>query len=93
MEIEELRSLRGAIDSIDRQILGLVVARAKLALAVGDLKRRHQLPIYDPERERALLDDLAICAEPPLDAVAVRRVFEAVVGESRRLQEQASTSD
>ena len=88
MQLEDLQKLRRSIDAIDRQILDLVTERAKLALAVGELKRTHQLPIYDPDREREMLDELAAEAKAPLGADAVRRLFECVITESRLLQQR-----
>jgi chorismate mutase len=88
-----LEELRRAIDDIDRKILELVTERVGLVLRVGDLKRSRDLPIHDPDRERALLDHLATCAVPPLDAHTVRRIFERVVVESRRLEQQHTSAE
>jgi chorismate mutase len=56
-------------------------------LAVGDYKRAHGLPIYDPERERKLIDRLTGEARPPLEPSTVRRIFERLIDESRRLEQ------
>ena len=90
MEIEELLKLRESIDSVDRRILELVVERARLAVEVGRLKQLHDLPIYDPQRERVMLEELVALAQPPLEPDAIRRVFEAIIVESRRLQQRES---
>jgi chorismate mutase len=83
----ELEALRREIDDIDERILELVAARVRIVLRVGELKRRVGLPVYDPERERAMLDRLAQRASPPLDLSTVRRVFERLIDESRRLEQ------
>jgi chorismate mutase len=54
---------------------------------VGDYKRKNSLPVYDPERERSLLERLSRAARPPLDADTVRRVFERLIDESRRIEQ------
>lgn len=84
----ELDTLRRAIDEVDRRILELVAERVSIVLQVGDYKRRNGLPVYDPERERSMLERLARCAEPPLDADTVRRIFERLVDESRRIEQR-----
>lgn len=84
----ELAELRISIDAVDRQLLELVRQRIELVLRVGDFKRARNLPVHDPERERLLLDRLAGDARPPLDEVTVRRVFERIVDEARRLEER-----
>lgn len=83
----ELNDLRRAIDDIDRQILELVAARVRVVLAVGEYKRRHGVAVYDPERERNLLTRLAELAPDPLDGDTVRRIFERLIDESRRLEQ------
>lgn len=83
----ELDALRRAIDEIDAKILELVAERVKIVLAVGDYKRARSLAAYDPERERQMLERLCARAPSPLDAETVRRVFERLIDESRRLEQ------
>jgi chorismate mutase len=84
----ELEALRQAIDDIDAQILELVVARVRVVLSVGEYKRKRGLAVYDPDRERGLLDRLCSAAQPPVDRETVRRIFERLVDESRRIEQR-----
>ena len=86
--VPELESLRREIDEVDRQILALVATRVKIVLRVGDIKRAMDLEVYDPERERRLLARLTELAPEPLDATTVRRIFERLIDESRRLEQR-----
>ena len=83
----ELEVLRSAIDDLDRRILDLVAERVRVVLAVGDYKRKNGMPVYDPERERRMLERLANVAPKPLDGETVRRIFERLIDESRRLEQ------
>jgi chorismate mutase-like protein len=83
---QELEALRRQIDAVDERILGLVAERVELVLRVGELKRASGAAVYDPERERRVLDRLAHQAAPPLDRETVQRVFERLIDESRRLE-------
>jgi chorismate mutase len=83
----ELETLRRSIDEIDSRLLNLIEERVKLVLAVGDYKREHGLPIYDPERERKLIHRLTLEARAPLEPDTVRRIFERLIDESRRLEQ------
>jgi chorismate mutase len=85
--VPELEALRVAIDEVDRQMLDLIAERVRLVLAVGDVKRERNMPVYDPERERRVLDRLAASAPPPLDGTTVRRIFERLIDEARRLEQ------
>ncbi|MFB9135857.1 bifunctional chorismate mutase/prephenate dehydrogenase [Vibrio olivae] len=51
----ELNELRDGIDAVDKQILDLLSQRLALVEKVGEVKSRHGLPIYAPDREAAML--------------------------------------
>lgn len=88
MSETELDQLRRAIDEVDLRLLDLIRRRVELVLSVGEYKARHGLPVYDPERERRLLERLTSVAAPPLRPETVRRVFERLIDESRRLEQE-----
>jgi chorismate mutase-like protein len=83
MAEHEIRRLRESIDDVDQQILALLAKRLRLVLEVGEVKRVNNIDVYDPERERSMLDRIAAKAEPPLDANTARRIFEHVIREYR----------
>jgi chorismate mutase len=83
----DLEELRRSIDAVDQNILRLLHERVRLVMAVGEYKRERGIPVYDPARERDLLDRLCKAAEPPLDADTIRRIFERLVDESRRIEQ------
>ena len=86
----ELDALRRAIDDVDRRLLDLIAERVRIVLEVGDFKRRRSLPIYDPERERTMIEQLIQIAPKPLNPQLVRRIFERVIDESRRIEQHNS---
>ncbi|MDM5091885.1 bifunctional chorismate mutase/prephenate dehydrogenase [Aeromonas rivipollensis] len=52
---EELNALRDKIDVVDKQLIDLLAARLALVGEVGEVKSRHGLPIYAPDREASML--------------------------------------
>lgn len=86
----ELDELRRAIDSVDARLLELIQERIRLVLEVGAYKKRRNMAVYDPERERRLLDRLTALAKPPLEPDTVRRIFERLIDESRTLEQRHS---
>ena len=77
---------RRRIDAIDTQLMGLLNSRGVCAVEIGRLKRRLGLPVYSPEREAEILDRVMRENPGPLEAGALRRVFERIIDESRRLE-------
>jgi len=55
MDIEDWRK---KIDEVDRQLVSLLSERAKAAIAIGKLKRDTSLPIYEPDRERIVFENV-----------------------------------
>jgi chorismate mutase len=87
-----MASLRQRIDQVDRRILELVAERARIVLEVGDYKHERGLPVYDPSRERAMLEQLCEAIPAPLDGEAVQRIFERLIDECRRLEQRHVTN-
>jgi chorismate mutase len=87
----ELEALRGKIDDLDGQILGLVAERVRVVLQIAEYKLARGLAAHDPERENRLINRLCKLRPPNLEADTVRRVFERLIDESRRLEQRHLT--
>ena len=85
----QVGDLRRRIDQIDDQLMKLLNSRSACAVEIGRLKRRIGMPVYQPDREKWILDRVEKNNPGPLDRGAVRRVFERVIDESRRLERLA----
>ena len=62
----DLQEMRNRIDAIDRQIVALLNDRYNVVCEVGKWKRERGLPIYVPEREKALLEKLDFLNKGPM---------------------------
>ena len=87
----DLDALRSAIDAVDSEILSLVARRIGLVLRIADYKRSRDMPVYDPTRERAVIDRLIGVAPENLDAQVIRRIFERIIDESRRIEQHEAS--
>ena len=85
-EESPLNNLRSEIDRIDEEILDLLNARVRLVLDIGQIKREHKLRIFDPKRESTILQRLLLGNSGPLDSESVRRIFERLIDECRRIE-------
>jgi chorismate mutase len=82
----ELDDLRKRIDLLDESLVRLLNARAACALEIGRLKRNMGLPIYQPEREAEVLENVQTLNTGPLDRSAIKRLFERIIDEARHLE-------
>ena len=62
----ELSEIRKEIDGIDQELVRLFCARMDLSAQVADYKKEHNLPIFVPARERAILQKVAELAGPEM---------------------------
>jgi chorismate mutase len=89
----QVADLRQRIDQIDDQLMKLLNSRSACAVEIGRLKRRIGMAVYQPEREKWILDRVERNNPGPLDSGALRRVFERVIDESRRLERLAGEAE
>jgi chorismate mutase/prephenate dehydratase len=86
--VAKLDELRARIDAIDEAILDLLEQRASVAAQTAEAKRAAgALSLYDPERERAVLDRLAAKgAGGQFPEGAIRPVFREIMSGCLSLQ-------
>ena len=85
-----IETLRARIDEIDARLVQLLSERADCALAIGHLKRALHLAVYQPAREADVLEHVCGINKGPLDDEAMRRLFERIIDEARRLERFAA---
>ena len=83
MDIEDWRN---EIDALDERLVDLLNQRSKCCIEIGRIKRDRGLAVYSPDREAEVLDHVANRNGGPLESDAVRRLFERIIDESRRLE-------
>ena len=89
MDIAEWRL---KIDELDRQIVSLISERAAAAQAIGRLKRVTSLPVYEPNRERVIFDNVRSHNPGPLPDAELVHIYERIVDVMRALQKNELAS-
>lgn len=83
MTLEELRL---AVDQVDDRLLEMLKERQTLASQIGELKRCMGIPIYDPVREREILNRLTTQNAGQLAEEAVLAAWREIFSASRAAQ-------
>ena len=82
-----LDDLRDDIDRVDEVLVRLLNERARCACEIGRIKKEQKVEIYQPEREKQVLEHVkSVAAEGPLEPEAIARLFERIMDEARRLE-------
>ncbi len=82
----DISDWRKRIDEIDGQLAELLCERSRCVIEIGRIKRQQQLPVYDPEREKEIFERIVKNNRGPLKNDALRRLFERILDESRRVE-------
>ena len=85
-QLRALAECRLRIDAIDLELLALLNERTRVVEEIGCIKRRIELPIYEPRREDEVFRNVTENNRGPLAHDAVRRLFERIIDEMRHVQ-------
>ena len=88
-----LEICRQQIDAIDIRILRLLNERAGVVEQIGHIKQSAAMPIYEPRREEQVFDNVTSHNAGPLKPDAVKRVFERIIDEMRKVQSDRMQED
>ncbi len=84
--LKRLREKRRTIDLIDRKLLILLNQRLGIALELGKIKKEIGKKIYDPAREKEVLDNLTLKNKGPLKEKDLVRIFKTIIKVCRQAQ-------
>ncbi|MDN5203984.1 prephenate dehydratase [Fulvivirgaceae bacterium BMA10] len=82
----ELKELRTQIDQIDDRLLQLLNERMSLVKEVGKFKTKNKVLVYQPDREKAILDRLGDLNDGLLNEQAIEAIFLEIFAVSRNIE-------
>jgi chorismate mutase-like protein len=84
----DISDWRKKIDELDRQLVDILSQRAQAAHEIGKLKRGVGMPIYEPERERAVFNNATKMNPGPLPDRDLLRIYERIMDVMREIQRE-----
>ena len=84
---------RVEIDRIDQEIVRLLSERATHVQHIGAAKQVLGESVYQPDREEKIFERVVAANNGPLEDGAIRRLFERILDEARRLERLVHKSD
>jgi chorismate mutase len=85
MDVEDWRK---KIDELDRKLVELLSERARAAVEIGRLKRDTNLPVYEPDRERIVFENVQETNRGPLPGRDLVRIYERIIDVMRNIQKE-----
>ena len=84
----DIADWRKKIDELDGRLVELLSERARAAVEIGRLKRDTNLPIYEPDRERTVFENVQRMNRGPLPGRDLVRIFERIIDVMRNIQKE-----
>ncbi len=84
----DLADWRKKIDEIDLRLVEILSERARAVVEIGRLKRDTSLPIYEPDRERIVLENVQRVNRGPLPQKDLARIYERIMDVMRQIQKE-----
>ncbi len=82
-----LENLRKEIEVINSQVLKLLAKRNKVAMLIGEHKKKEGIPVTDEAREKEVFANIKVQSEAlGLDSEFTKELFKLIVKESKRVQ-------
>lgn len=86
-----MESIRSDIEEIDFKLLELLKQRFEKARLIADYKKNNNLPIYDENREKILINKLQ--SKNIIDALYVDRLWKEIFSISKNIQHDINKSE
>lgn len=84
----DIADWRKKIDELDRRLVELLNQRARAAQEIGRLKKNTQMPIYEPDREKKIFENVAQVNAGPLSDRDLKQVYERIIDVMRAIQKE-----
>lgn len=85
--MDDIARWRSRIDEIDAIVVNLLNERTACAVEIGKIKKKLGVEIFNPDRERFILDRIRELNNGPLSDDAAVRIFSAIIEECRKSEE------
>jgi len=89
----DIADWRKKIDEIDRKLVQMLNQRAEAAQEIGRLKRATEIPIYEPDRERIVLEQVQEANRGPLRHRHLLQIYERIMDVMRNIQKDEIVAD
>ncbi len=83
---QKLKKKRKEIDLIDQKLLTLLKQRLCTALEMGKIKKEMGKRVYDPKREKEVLERLKLKNKGPLKKGNLEEIFKTIMKVCRKSQ-------
>lgn len=85
MNLEECRK---EIDRLDKELTNLLEQRMQVVAKVAAYKKENHMEIFDPRRERQVLDKIGAMAQYKELAPYLQKIYQCIMDESKNYERE-----
>ena len=88
--MEDLNKFREEINSVDAQILKLLLKRLEISKQIANYKKNNNMKIFQPQREKELLESKigALPIELSKHSINFEQIFQEIMKLSKEIQKE-----
>lgn len=84
--MNELELLRKEIDTLDKSLVEILEQRFLIVQKIGHYKKENGLPVFDPQREKFVLDSKKNLLSNEEDFHYYKRIFQLIMDISKEME-------
>ena len=84
----DIADWRKQIDETDKKLVELISQRAQAAHEIGKLKKTASMPIYEPDREHEVFENVTKLNHGPLSRSRPVGIYERIIDIMRQIQRE-----
>lgn len=82
----DLENARKEINKIDKEIVHLLERRLNVVMEIGKYKKENNLPVYDEEREKAVINNCLSYLENKKFSNSIEEIYKQIMDSSKLLE-------
>lgn len=87
MQEPNLEELREQLDEVNIEVLKWINKRGELVKKIGEIKKAQGIKVFDPVREREMLNHIVDHHEGPFESSTIEHLFKEIFKAAKELQE------
>ena len=85
----ELPEIRNKLDELDHRLIALLAERMSVIPSVAECKIKHNLPRYQPEREKTMIERIRnLASNLNLNPNLGENIIKLIIADAHRIEEE-----
>ncbi len=84
-----LKEIRKQLDKLDNELIKILAKRTSLIPEVAKYKKENNIPRYQPEREKEIINKkIKLAKKYKINSELIEKIFKLIIKDSHRIQKE-----